>query len=73
MTFTHKQLAQRARTQLKHLSMHFESITDLELRDRVIYFMERVGEAAGIERNHSAIKKTLVSDDVFDRMVGKIR
>ncbi len=70
---TQKQLAETKlqSKQLKHLNMHFESITDLELRDKIIYFMERVGEAAGIERNHGAIKETLVSDDVFDRMVGK--
>ncbi len=71
MTFTQKQLAHRARTQSKELSMHFESITDLELRDKVIYFMERVGEFAGIESNHSVIKKTLQSDEVFDMMIGK--
>ncbi len=68
---TQKQLAQRAEIQLKQLNMAFESITNLELRDKIIYFMERVGEAAGIEKNHGAIKETLVSDDVFDRMVGE--
>ncbi len=68
---TQKQLTHRARAQLKHLNMHFESITDLELRDKIVYFIERVGEFAGIERNHNAIKKTLQSDGVFDMMVGK--
>ncbi len=72
MTFTQKQLAHRA-IQLKHLSMAFESITDLELRDKVIYFMERVGEFAGLEINHRAIKETLISDSVFDMMVEKVR
>ncbi len=71
MIFTQKQLAHRAKIQLKHLGMHFESITDLELRDKIIYFMERVGEAAGIESNHNAIKETLVSDSVFDMMIGE--
>ncbi len=71
MTFTQKQLAHRADTQSRHLNMAFESITNLELRDKIVYFMERVGEFAGIEKNHGAIKETLVSDDVFDRMVGE--
>ncbi len=57
--------------QLKELSMHFESITDIELRDKIIYFMERVGEFAGMEINHGAIGKTLMSDEVFDMMVGE--
>ncbi len=73
MTFTQKQLAHRAKIQLKHLSMAFESITDLEVRDKIVYFIERVGEFAGLEINHGAIKETLVSDSVFDMMVGKVR
>ncbi len=68
---TQKQLAHRAEIQLKHLSMAFESITDLELRDKIIYFMERVGEAAGIKRNHGAIADTLRSEEVFKRLFAK--
>ncbi len=77
MSYTKQELqhfAQEAKIQskqLKELSMHFESITDIELRDKMIYFMERVGEFAGMEINHNAIKETLVNDSVFDMMVGE--
>ncbi len=49
--------------------MHFESITDLELRQEIVKFMMKIGEAAGMEINHDAIKATLASDEVFDMMI----
>ncbi len=70
MTFTQKQLADQAKTQSKALNMYFESIADLTLREEIVKFMMKIGEAAGIEVNHSAIKKTLQSDEVFDMMIG---
>ncbi len=67
MTFTQKQLANQA----KELNMYFESIADLELRKEIVKFMMKIGEAAGIESNHNAIKKTLADKEVFDMMIGK--
>ena len=74
MTFSKQQLQQFANEakiqskQLKELSMHFESITDLELRQEIVNFMMKIGEAAGFEINHDAIKSTLASEEVFEGM-----
>ncbi len=77
MSYTKQELqhfAQEAKIQskqLKELSMHFESITDIELREEIVKFMMKIGEAAGMEINHNAIKATLASDEVFDMMIGE--
>ena len=71
MTSTQQQLAHRAEKQLKELSMYFESITDLDLRQEIVNFMMKIGDAAGFEINHETIKSTLASEEVFEGMFGR--
>ena len=57
--------------QSQDLNLYFNSIDNPELRQEIVNFMMKIGEAAGIENNHEAIKATLVSEEVFEGMFSK--
>ena len=54
--------------QTQDLNLYFNSIENPELRQEIVNFMMKIGEAAGIEINHDAIKSTLASEEVFEGM-----
>ena len=54
--------------QTQDLNLYFNSIENPELRQEIVNFMMKIGEAAGFEINHDAIKSTLASEEVFEGM-----
>ncbi len=57
--------------QSQDLNLYFNSIENPQLRQEIVNFMMKIGEAAGMEINHSAITDTLTSDEVFEGLFGK--